>query len=254
MKISPLRAFLVFSVSFFLQSTHIDQQNRIPSDIIVFTKTVGFRHKSIPQATGAMKALAKRYGYTLIHTEDSRIFTPSVLESTKAIVFLLTTGDVIPEAFQANIKNYVEQGGGFVGVHSASDTEYQWPWYKELIGTYFKQHPKIQSAIVSRSEYRHHSSEHLPKQWSHIDEWYNFSNPLPPKILLSVDENTYEGGLMGNIHPISWCHEIKKGRSWYTALGHTKESYKNPLLLKHLWGGVEYAMGVVVSPCRRSLQ
>lgn len=135
-------------------------------------------------------------------------------------------------------------GGGYVGVHAASDTEYEWPWYGQLVGGYFESHPKTQNATLQVKNPNHPSTKHLPQLWTRTDEWYNFKN-LNPKVnvLLTIDESSYEGGKNGSHHPMAWFHEFDGGRAFYTALGHTEASYKDPLFLKHLTGGILYVIG-----------
>ena len=215
---------------------------------LVFSKTAGFRHGSIPNAVAAMRRLARENDFTVDATEDARAFTPATLGRYDAVVFLLTTGDVLNAPQQAAFERYVEAGGGYVGVHSAADTEYGWPWYGRLLGSYFKSHPRIQSALVRVSDPLHASTAPLPARWQRTDEWYNFArNPRRAvHVLATVDEATYFAGpnAMGADHPIAWCHEYAGGRAWYTAMGHTRESYSDPLFLRHLLGGLRYAAGM----------
>jgi cytochrome c len=146
-------------------------------------------------------------------------------------------------------ERYIRSGGGFVGIHSASDTEYQWPWYGSLVGAYFASHPAIQRARILIENPNHPSTKGLPAVWERTDEWYNFrSNPRgAAHVLATLDESTYSGGAMGADHPIAWCQEIDGGRSWYTAMGHTAESYAEPLFRLHLLGGIESAAGFASS-------
>jgi len=160
-------------------------------------------------------------------------------------MFLLTTGDVLDDTQQGAFQRYIEHGGGFVGVHSAADTEHDWPWYGGLVGTYFLSHPAIQQATVFVADPRGPGTQTLPSPWTRTDEWYDFtSNPRPSvHVLLTVDESTYDAGpdAMGPDHPITWWHDYDGGRSWYTAMGHTSESYSEPPFLSLLLGGILYA-------------
>ena len=143
------------------------------------------------------------------------------------------------------MERFIQNGGGFVGIHSATDTEYDWAWYGQLVGSYFDGHPAIQEAEVDVVDNAHLSTSGLPNPWLRTDEWYNF-DPDPTgsvTVLLTVDESTYSGGTMGNPHPIAWFHEFDNGRSWYTAMGHTEASYSEPLFRQHLLGGIRYAAG-----------
>jgi len=214
--------------------------------VLVFSKTTGFRHESIPQGIAAIRALGIEHGFAVESTEDAARFSDALLRQYKVIVFLSTTGDILDPDQKTALERYIRSGGGFVGVHSASDTEYQWPWYGRLVGAYFASHPQIQRATIRIEDLGHASTEGLPATWERTDEWYNFrSNPRGTvHVLATLDEATYSGGKMGADHPIAWCQEIDGGRSWYTAMGHTTESYAEPLFRLHLLGGIESAAGV----------
>ena len=214
--------------------------------VLVFTKTTAFRHDSMPQGIAAIEALGAEHGFAVNDTEDPARFNDAELARYKVVVFLNTTGDILDAGQKSAFERYVRSGGGFVGVHSASDTEYHWPWYGRLIGAWFASHPQIQRAIVRIENPDHPSTRGLPASWERTDEWYNFrSNPRGAvRVLATLDETAYSGGTMGADHPITWCHQVDAGRSWYTAMGHTKESYAEPLFRLHLLGGIESAAGV----------
>jgi cytochrome c len=214
--------------------------------VLVFSKTAEFRHDSIPDGIAAIRALGAEHGFAVDATEDAARFTDATLARYKVVVFLLTTGDVLGPAQKAALERYLRGGGGFVGIHSAGDTEHHWPWYGRLVGTWFKNHSRIQRATVRVEDPDHPSTKGLPRNWERTDEWYNFaSNPRGRvHVLLRVDEATYSGGKMGTDHPIAWCQNLDRGRSWYTAMGHTRESYAEPLFRLHLLGGIESAAGV----------
>ncbi len=219
--------------------------------ILVFSKTTGFRHDSIPDAIAAVRQLGDDYGFLVDGTEGGGAFTDENLSQYQAVVFLLTTGTVLDEDQKAAFERYIEAGNGYVGVHSASDTEYNWVWYGQLLGAYFSSHPNIQSADVDVVDHCHPSTWFLPDVWQRTDEWYNFqTNPRDNEVtvLATLDESTYSGGTMGADHPIMWYHEFDGGRSWYTAMGHTSESYYEPLFLECLLGGILYAMGEAPAP------
>ncbi|HEX9654034.1 MAG TPA: ThuA domain-containing protein [bacterium] len=212
---------------------------------LVFSKTAGFRHDSIPAGIAAIKKLGDENGFATHATEDAVIFKSDSLAKFAVVVFLNTSGDILDSAQKAALQTYISNGGGFVGIHSASDTEYNWPWYGELVGAYFQNHPQIQTATVVVNDSSHVSTAHLPSQWTRTDEWYNFRTHPSDRVqvLLRVDENTYSGGSMGAAHPVAWYHEFDDGRAWYTAMGHTKESYSETLFLQHLLGGIQWAAG-----------
>ena len=217
--------------------------------VLVFSKTTGFRHDSIPRGIAAIEALGAAHRFAVEATEDAARFSEAVLARYKVVVFLNTTGDILDAGEKAAFERYIRSGGGFVGIHSASDTEYGWPWYGRLVGAWFASHPDIQRATVRITNPDHPSMKGLPALWERTDEWYNFrSNPRGAvQILATLDEATYSGGAMGADHPITWCQTIDGGRGWYTAMGHTKESYDEPLFRLHLLGGIESAAGVAGS-------
>ena len=213
---------------------------------LIFSKTSGFRHDSIPQGIAAIEALGAEHGFAVETTEDVAGFTDAALARYRVIVFLNTTGDILDAGQKAAFERYIRSDGGFVGVHSASDTEYRWPWYGRLVGAYFASHPAIQRATIRIENASHQSMQGLPVTWERTDEWYNFrDNPRSAvRVLATLDESTYSGGTMGTDHPIAWCQRIGGGRSWYTAMGHTAESYAEPLFRLHLLGGIESAAGL----------
>jgi cytochrome c len=213
--------------------------------ILAFTKTTQYRHDSIPEAVAALQALGAEHGFGVDRAEDAAAFTDQLLTPYRAVVFLLTTGEVLDAEQQAAFERYIRAGGGYVGIHSACDTEYDWPWYGRLVGAYFSRHPEIQTATVWVEDRTHRSTAGLPERWERTDEWYDFrANPRGQvNVLARLDEATYTGGGMGDDHPIAWWHDFEGGRAWYTAGGHTAESYREPLFLQHLLGGIQYAVG-----------
>lgn len=222
--------------------------NTHQKSMLIFSKTGGFLHESIPTAIAALKKLAAENNVLADFTEDATAFTDTNLARYDAIVFLLTTGHILNESQQAAFERYIRAGGGYAGVHSASDTEYDWPWYGRLVGAYFNRitrHSSVVQATIHVVDHTHPSTVMLPSLWIRTDEWYNFAtNPRGSvHVLMTIDEKTYKGGTMGTDHPIAWYHEYDGGRAWYTALGHTSESYSEPLFLAHLWGGISYALG-----------
>ncbi|NBE54115.1 ThuA domain-containing protein [Streptomyces boluensis] len=220
--------------------------------VLVFSKTAGFRHDSIPDGIATVKELGAAHGFTVDATEDAGAFTPGNLAKYDAVIWLSTTGDVLNGEQQSAFEKYVKDGGGYVGVHAAADTEYDWPFYGELAGAYFQSHPAIQPAKVDVEDHAHESTAHLGPVWDRTDEWYNYrSNPRErARVLASLDESSYTGGSMNGDHPIAWCQEFEGGRSFYTGGGHTKESYAEPAFKQHLLGGIRYATGAVNADCR----
>lgn len=222
--------------------------------VLVFSKTAGFRHTSIAVGVLTIRSLGARNGFDVDATENASTFTDTSLRRYRAVVFLSTTGDVLDASEQRAFERYVRRGGGFVGIHAAADTEYDWPFYRGLIGAYFKSHPAIQSAAIRVTDRVHASTRKLPRRWVRTDEWYDFrTNPRGKvHVLATLDERTYNGGQMGDDHPIAWCRLYKGGRSWYTALGHTEESYAEQAFRSHLLGGIRWAAGMVSGDCSAS--
>jgi len=216
----------------------------VPLHVLVFTRTTGFRHASIEDGVALIQRLAPARGWEVEHTEDPSMFTDAMLDTFAVVVWLSTTGDVLDDAQQAAFERFVRAGGGYVGVHSTSDTEYDWPWYGELAGAYFASHPAIQVATIHVEDRAHPATMHLAETWERTDEWYNFrASPRGSvHVLMSLDEGTYSGGTMGD-HPIAWAHEFDGGRAFYTALGHTSESFSEPAFEQHLAGAIDWAAG-----------
>ena len=213
-----------------------------PARVLVFSKTAGYRHASIPTGIAALREIGAARGFAIEATEDASAFTASGLAPFDAVVFLNTTGDVLGPEAEAAFEAYVEGGGGFVGVHAASDTEYDWPWYGRLVGAYFESHPEIQEATLTVVEADHPATRALPETWTRTDEWYNFqAAPEGVTVLLRLDESTYEGGAMGEDHPAAWSHTVGDGRAIYTALGHTDAAYAEEAFRGHLGGAVCWA-------------
>ncbi len=218
--------------------------DHIPPRILLFSKTEGYRHDCIPTATAALRKLCFANGIAVDTTEDAEDFNAKNLRRYNAVVFLNTTGDVLNPAQETDFERYIQAGGGYVGIHSATDTEYGWTWYGGLSGGYFSSHPEQQTATLKVENHDHPATKHLGDTWQRRDEWYNFKDLNPNvTVLLSLDESSYKGGTNGAKHPAAWHHEYDGGRAFYTALGHTKESYAEPDFLKHVLGGIRYAIG-----------
>jgi type 1 glutamine amidotransferase len=220
--------------------------------VLVFSKTAGFRHDSIPDGVAAVKDLGAAHGFAVDATENAAAFTARNLSRYDAVVFLSTTGDVLNGTQQSAFENYIRKGGAYVGVHAAADTEYDWPFYGGLAGAYFHSHPAIQQATVEVEDHAHPSTGQLGATWERTDEWYDYrSNPREQvHVLATLDESSYSGGTMGEDHPIAWCSTYQGGRTFYTGGGHTKESYAEPAFRQHLLGGIRWATGAAQADCR----
>jgi type 1 glutamine amidotransferase len=223
-----------------------------PYDVLVFSKTAGFRHDAIPVGIQTIRDLGAANSFTVTATEDSSQFTATTLARYEAVVFLNTTGDVLDANQQSAFESYVRGGGGYVGVHSAADTEYDWSFYGELVGAWFRQHPAIQQATVRVENRAHAATSGLSPSVVRTDEWYDFrTNPRSTaRILSTVDESTYSGGVMGADHPHTWCKTLTSGRSFYTGSGHTQASYAEPGFRSLLLGGIRYAANRTKADCR----
>jgi type 1 glutamine amidotransferase len=245
-----------------------DDQGKPRFKALIFTKTAAFRHNEcIPQGTVAIAEMGVRHGFDVDATENAAAFNDANLAQYDVVIWLCTTGDVLNDTQQAAFERYIRAGGGYAGIHSASDTEYDWPWYGGLVGAYFRDHPGVpgvnaqfQVASMDVEDRKTAATRRLPERWTREEEWYNFrTNPRSSgvHVLTSVDESTYDprgysvpGGSppMGD-HPISWCREYDGGRSFYTALGHRGGYWSEPLLLSHVRGGIEMAAGAAKFNC-----
>ena len=244
---------------------HAGPQHKHQFKALIFSKTAAFRHvECIPQGTTRIAQMSVKKGFSVDATEDANAFNDANLAKYDVVIFLCTTGDVLNDTQQAAFERYIRAGGGYAGIHSASDTEYDWAWYGGLVGAYFRDHPgsvnsQFQTATMDVEDAHTAATKRLPKRWTREEEWYNFrTNPRPNvHVLLSVDESTYDprgysvpGGSppMGD-HPISWCHPYDGGRAFYTALGHKGVYWDEPLLLSHILGGIKMAAGAAKFDC-----
>ena len=216
-----------------------------PPKLLVYSKTNGFRHSSIPNGIAAIQKLGEEHGFAVVATEDSTVFNEyKKLRGYAAIVFLHTTGDVLGVEGEKAFQRYIQSGGGFVGVHAAADTEYNWPWFNQLVGAYFHSHPEQQQGLLKVVDADFPATKNIPRDWSKWDEWYNYKSTHwdKVKVLIKLDERTIKGGIHGDNHPIAWYHYFNGGRSFYTGLGHTEASYTDEIFLQHLLGGIQWAM------------
>lgn len=239
--------FLLFIAPFLLscteQSKSAGSQLNTQKSLLVFTKTEGYRHASIPDGVEALKKMAADNGWKIRHTEEASVFNPDSLTAYNAVIFLSTTGDIFNTEQQDALKDFINNGGGFTGIHAATDTEYEWPWYGNMVGAYFESHPQIQEARLEVINQNHPSTDFLPVEWIRTDEWYNFMDINPDiNVLINLDESSYEGGNNGEKHPIAWYHEFEGGRIFYTGGGHTSESFSSEQFFNHVEGGIEYVL------------
>ncbi|HMO62323.1 MAG TPA: ThuA domain-containing protein [Ferruginibacter sp.] len=213
--------------------------------VLLFYKTAGFHHTSIARGVEAIKTLGAAHGFIVDTSTDATMFNDSTLARYNAVIFLNTSGTLFNHPQRKAFMHYIQSGGGFAGIHAATDTETDWPWYVKLAGAIFLNHPAPQFAKLVIKDTTHLSTKHLPLSWTRTDEWYNFKQLNPEvNVLITIDETSYEGGSHGHFHPIAWYHAYDGGRAFYTALGHSEESYTEPFFLQHLLGGIQYAMGI----------
>lgn len=215
------------------------------TNVLVFSKTNGFRHASIADGQEMFKKLAEGNNWKLTFSEDSLMISNKVLSKIDVLVFLSTTGNIFGDDQKKALQKYIHKGGGFVGIHAATDTEMDWKWYVDMVGGAFKSHPKQQNATINIINHDFKAMQHFGKTWLHFDEWYNFRNPINPNavVLATVDESTYKGGTMGANHPVVWYQNYEGGKIFTTALGHTKESYTNPDFVKMIQEAVVWTGG-----------
>ncbi len=210
--------------------------------VLVFSKTAGYKHKSISKGVEALQKLGKENGFEVDTTINAVSFSDDNLKKYSSVIFLNTTGNILNHYQEAAFERYIQAGGGFVGIHAATDTEYDWGWYTKLVGAQFKSHPSgTPEADYSIVDDNFGLDE---GKWHKADEIYNLKRINEKvNVVVTVDENSYSGGENGENHPISWYHEYDGGRAFYTALGHTDESYEDAKFLNHILAGIKYAIG-----------
>jgi uncharacterized protein len=251
MKKSFLKGISIFAFFLFASVLSYAQGNG-QFRVLLFTKTDGFHHESINEGVTAIKQLAQRHTFSVDWQENASVFNDKNLEKYQCVVFLNTTGNILNTEQKAAFEKFIRGGKGYVGIHSASDTEYDWAWYTKLVGMMFKIHPQQQTAYLNVVDGNFPGMDRFPKRLLWTDEWYEFKQILLPdlKYLVSVDEKSYnpavkwgdnEGKGMGAFHPISWYHNYDGGRSFFTALGHIPLTYSDQTFLDHIYGGIYWA-------------
>ena len=219
--------------------------------VLVFSKTTGYHHESIADGNVAIQQLGSQNNFDVDTTTDAAMFIEDSLKKYAAVVFLSTTGDVLDYKQEAAFERFIQAGGGFMGIHAATDCEYDWGWYGRLAGAYFLDHPgindtfpNIQEGVLKVTDTNSLATKHLPASWKRTDEFYSFKKISKDiKVIMSIDEKSYNGGKNGDNHPMAWYHQYDGGRAFYTELGHTKESFSEANYLKHILGGIQYAIG-----------
>jgi type 1 glutamine amidotransferase len=242
-----LRALLTITLGCMLSPASFAQQ----FSVAVFSKAAGWHHESSLEGVTALRELGKLHHFEVFWTEDAgRVFTDELLAKYQVVIFLQTTGDVLDDKQQAAFERYIRKGGGFVGIHSAADTEYKWPWYANMLGHMFRRHPAIQTAMINVESRDFPGMERFPARFLATEEWYEFDAARSPSLhyLLSVDESTYQPSAQRQkeattqpFHPLSWYHNYDGGRAFYTALGHLPATYSDPQFMHHVFGGIYWA-------------
>ena len=240
------KAFLFIVVTFALIMTSCSNKREGKPRVLVFSKTMGFKHASIPKGIEAIQKLGLENGFEVDTTKNASLFTDDNLKQYSSIVFLSTTGNILDHYQEAAFERYIQSGGGFVGIHAATDTEYDWGWYNRLVGAQFLSHPAgtpNSDFIIEDNSFI--ATKHFTDSiWNRDDELYNFKNlNSEVNVLITVDESTYKGGENGDFHPMSWYHEYDGGRAFYTAAGHTDESFSEEKFVNHILGGIQYVIG-----------
>jgi len=218
-------------------------------DVLVFSKTNGYRHASIEAGAASIKALGEKHNFTVDHTEDSTRFSDSGLAKYEAIIFLSTTGNVLGEAEEAAFERFIRSGKGYVGIHAAADTEYDWPFYREVVGRQFVQHPEHQKGTIYTIEQDFPGMEGFGDSISLFEEWYEYTVAYDTdlKYLMRLDTTSismagWKGqSKMGVFHPLAWFHEPAGGRAFYTGIGHMDETFVLPAFQQHLSAAIRWA-------------
>lgn len=219
---------------------------------LLFTRTNGFHHESINEGVDAIKKLGERHFFMVEWQENPSVFNEKKLSEFQVVIFLNTTGDILNDEQQAAFTKFIQGGKGFVGIHAAADTEYEWEWYTKLVGRMFHIHPAIQTAVLKVQDAKFPGMERMPSSWYWTDEWYEYGEEKTKGLnyILTVDEKTFDpnakwgekvGKGMGDMHPIAWYHNFDGGRSFYTGLGHLPLVFSDPVFLDHLYGGIYWA-------------
>lgn len=247
------RLFLILSfflIPFYsLQNVSEAQPSTESVRILIFSKTDGFRHASIEPAIEVVRTMGNQYGFEVDATEDSTWFTEERLNRYDAVFFLNTSMTLFNDEQRDAFERYIRTGGGYVGTHSAADTEYDWPFYGALVGAWFKNHPRVQEGEIVVKSYSHPATSVLPPRWTIEDEWYNFrQRPEGVTVLAELDTESMDGSEHPGDHPATWYHTVDQGRAFYTVMGHAESTWEHPHFLNQILGAIRYATGVSDAP------
>ncbi len=243
-----------FVFAFFLIQTFICAQAIAQKQFkaLLVTTTRGWHHESLHYGVVALTELARKNFFDIDLMQDPNGFTDKTLEQYQVVIFLNTTGDIFDSVQQKAMERFIESGKGYVGIHSASDTEYDWDWYTKLVGRMFHIHPAIQTAKLNITDNGFPGLQAFSNGKLWTDEWYEFGPEKTSGLtyILTVDESSYnpkadwgtkKGDGMGKMHPIAWYHAYDGGRAFYTELGHMPTDFSNDAFLNHLYAGIFWA-------------
>ena len=248
-KIQTLCFIFIWHAGVFSQQALHEMQLNTRPHLLIYTEVDSPKneHKITHTATDILTEILKKEKFNVELATESRWLREHSLKRFAAIIFLNNRGDVLNEEEQSAFKKYIQAGGGAAVIHAAMLTEEDWEWFRNLVATQFKDHPKIQPGKIINAAPDHDLNQDLPMSWIHNDEWYNYTEiPKNVTTLLRVDESSYEGGIHGDNHPVAWYHCYNGGRIFCTALGHTEESWNSPLFIKHIVNGIRYAAGMMM--------
>lgn len=243
--ISLLALFLVIGCAAPFGKRSHDKQR-----VLIFSHSTGYRHDSIAPAVPALRAVIEALGAEAVHSEDPTIFSRTGLREIDTIIFVSTTTDPANPASEwlkgsrrEALQNFVRAGHGILGIHAAADSHYHWPWYGRLIGAYFRHHPPgTPEGRLTVLDTDHPSTRSLPREKARVDEWYFFKDVQPgSRPLVRLDPRSI-GEAQADPAPISWAREFEGGRVFYTALGHTSESYQDAYFLEHVRGALRWTL------------
>jgi len=258
--------------------------------LLVFTKTAGYRHANLGPSLAEginppldpknvvhheMLKIASENGWHLDYTEDVKEMRD--LNGYQAIVFFSTSRDILDDSAKTALRQYIRAGGGFVAIHNAFGTLYNWPYYEGLLGgANFYNHGQFREGDVEITDNKDASTQGLPKRWHFKDEWYNLI-PFPTHVrfLATVDEKSWPAGSgdrlappgpspsrypyvvgqmpgHGAFHPVAWCQYYDGGKVWATTLGHDAGIFANDdakfpgsvAYRKLIVGGMKSVMGI----------
>jgi type 1 glutamine amidotransferase len=245
------KVYFLYIILFLFFTTMCEQGAE--KHVLIYTKNgEGYVHDNIPASVEALKKICDASGISYVVSEDPAIFDPGFKDRFDGVIFSNTNNEVFENDQQRQIfKEFIQSGGGYVGIHIACGSERNWPWYWAMAGGKFVRHPQYQPFDIKVIDGGHPSTNFLPHTWRWEDECY-FMNQLNPDInvLLAADLGTvndpemekYPGDIFGDLFPLAWYHEYDGGREFFTALGHDIEHYKDDNYIKHLTGGILWSL------------